>query len=408
MRNWASLILVAVATMLVSVGATYWVMQATPVEGAVACPKPLYWYDPMEPLQHFERPGKSPFMDMALVPKCPAAAAAGAGGVQIDPKIAQNLAVRYATVTRGELASSIDATGVLQLNERAVAIVQSRTAGFVQRVYARATGDVIREGAPLVDLLVPEWSGAQQEFLALLGSGDSALQEAARQRLRLLGMPEALIDEIEASRTAHSIVTIRAPLAGMIVELGVRTGMTVAAGQMLARLNGLDPVWLEIAVPEAQLAGLQVGQTVEAQLPALPGITLAAHVSAILPQTDADSRTLTVRLEFPNPRGLLHPGLSARVTLRRPVQSAVLSVPTEAVIRTGKHALVLVAEEAGRYRPALVTLGAEDGERTAILSGLTAGQRVIASGQFLIDSEASLTGILGQAEALQAPGGASP
>jgi Cu(I)/Ag(I) efflux system membrane fusion protein len=130
---------------------------------------------------------------------------------------------------------------------------------------------------------------------------------------------------------------------------------------------------------------------------------LTGRISAILPQANTDSRTLTVRLEFPNPRGLLHPGLSARASLWRPAQSEVLSVPTEAVIRTGKHALVLVAEEAGRYRPVLVTPGAEDGERTAILSGLTAGQKVVASGQFLIDSEASLTGILERAEAQQAP-----
>jgi Cu(I)/Ag(I) efflux system membrane fusion protein len=389
--------------MLASIGATYWLMHAVPSEGAAGCQKPLYWYDPMMPRQHFERPGKSPFMNMALVPKCPDSAAADAGSVRIDPRIAQNLAVRYATVTRGRLASSIDATGVLQLNEREVAIVQSRTAGFVERVYARAPGDVISEGAPLADLLVPEWTGAQQEFLALLGSGDSTLHEAARQRLHLLGMPEALIDEIEATRTVHPILTIRAPLAGVIVELGVRAGMTITAGQTLARLNGLDPVWLEIAVPEALLQGLEVGQTVQAQLPALPGTMLTGRISAILPQANTDSRTLTVRLEFPNPRGLLHPGLSARASLWRPAQSEVLSVPTEAVIRTGKHALVLVAEEAGRYRPVLVTPGAEDGERTAILSGLTAGQKVVASGQFLIDSEASLTGILERAEAQQAP-----
>ena len=154
--------------------------------------KVLYWYDPMYPQQHFDKPGKSPFMDMALAPKY--ADEEAGGGVKIDPRLVQSLGMRLATVRRERLETGIDAVASVGFNERDVAIVQARTGGFVERVYARAPGDVISAGSPLADVLVPEWAGAQIEFLALKTSGDASLAAAARERLKLLGMPETLID----------------------------------------------------------------------------------------------------------------------------------------------------------------------------------------------------------------------
>lgn len=369
-----------------------------------AAKKPLYWYDPMVPQQHFDAPGKSPFMDMALVPKYADednVAPNGNAALKIDPAVAQNLGMRLATVTRGMVAAEILASGVLTFNERDVAVVQTRSGGFVERVFARAPGDVIAAGAPLALVMIPEWASAQQEFLALLGTGDTSLIEAARARLRLTGMPEAQIQRIEKTRQIQASTTIGSPIGGVIQALDVRAGMTLAAGQTLARINGLGTVWLDVAVPEAQTGSVRVGQIVTAELPAYPGERFSGKVGAILPEANLDTRSLRVRVELPNHKALLKPGLTAQVRITGQSQSA-LRVPSEALIRTGKRVLVMLAEDGGRYRPVEVRVGSESGEFTVILDGLEEGQKVVASGQFLLDSEASLTAITaGSAAAIQ-------
>ncbi|WP_103102978.1 efflux RND transporter periplasmic adaptor subunit [Pseudomonas sp. LFM046] len=360
--------------------------------------QPLYWYDPMYPQQHFDQPGKSPFMDMELVPKYADDAGADAA-VRIAPDIQQNLGVRLATVTQGALEQALQVTGVLAFDARDVALVQARASGFVERAYARAPGDLIAAGAPLADVLVPEWAAAQEEFLGLRRAGDPALLAAARQRMQLAGMPTALIQRVERRGKAEPVLTLTSPINGVIRELEVRPGMALAAGQTLARINGIQRVWLEVAVPEAQAATLKVGQAVEARLPALPGEITRGVLAAILPEADPQSRTLRVRIELENPAGRLRPGMTAQVRLNQQSQGDALLVPSEAVIRTGKRALVMLADENGRFRPVEVQLGQESEGQTAVLAGLQAGQRVVASGQFLIDSEASLRGIEARTQA---------
>ncbi|UVJ46186.1 efflux RND transporter periplasmic adaptor subunit [Pseudomonas sp. LS1212] len=355
--------------------------------------KALYWYDPMYPQQKFDKPGKSPFMDMQLVPQY-VDASTNSAAVSIDPSLTQNLGLRLATVSRGVLASSLDVVGVLAFNERDVAVVQARTAGFVERVYAHAPGDVLKANAALADILVPEWAAAQEEFLALKRNGDADLLAAARQRLRLTGMPAALITQVERSGKVQPNLTLTSPIGGVLQELEVREGMTVAAGETLARVNGLSSVWLAVSVPESEAGTIVVGQTVEARLPAFPGTVLNGTVSAILPETNPDSRTIRVRVELPNPDGRLRPGLTAQVRLSRSTGQSVLWVPSEAVVRTGRRALVMLAEDAGRYRPVEVQLGQESEGKTVVLKGLEEGQQVVSSGQFLLDSEASLKGIV--------------
>src|SRR5882724_13725986 len=353
----------------------------------------LYWYDPMVPNQHFDKPGKSPFMDMQLVPKYADEGGAG-GGVRISPNIVQNLGLRIAPVELGRLSQPIDAAGNIGFNQRNVAIVQSRTSGFVARVYGRAPADVLRRGAPLVDLLVPEWAGAEAEFLALVRNGDRDLIEAARQRLLLLGIPADLIARIEASHQQQATITIVAPIAGAIGTLDVREGMTVSAGATLAKINGLETVWLEAAIPEAQSAVVALGQSVEAQLAAYSGETVKGRVIAILPETSVETRTTRVRVELPNPSLRLRPGMFAQLRLQTGDDTPRLWIPTEAIIRTGTRNLVIVEAGTNRFEPTEVRLGAESGGKTVILAGLKEGQDVVASGQFLIDSEASLRGVL--------------
>jgi Cu(I)/Ag(I) efflux system membrane fusion protein len=366
--------------------------EAAPAQTADAGRKPLYWYDPMVPSQHFDKPGKSPFMDMQLVPKYADEGGSDAPGVRIDPATSQTLGLRTVAVRRGELASSITATGTIDFNQRDVAIVQARAGGFVQRVYGRAPGDVVVAGAPLADILVPEWGGAQAEFLAVRRTGNAALTQAARQRLMLLGMPSGTIASVERAGRPHNVITISTPTGGVIKTLDVRAGMTLTAGQTLAEVNGLGTVWLNAAVPEAIAGPLRPGQAVQATLAAFPGETLSGRVSTILPQTQADSRTLTVRIELPNRGGRLRPGMFATVSFGGSAQPALL-VPSEALIRTGKRTLVMLALDKGRYRPAEVQIGRESGGNIEILAGLAEGEKIVASGQFLIDSEASLSGV---------------
>lgn len=353
----------------------------------------LYWYDPMVPAQHFDKPGKSPFMDMQLVPKYAGEGGQAAGaGVVIDPARTQNLGVRLASVERGPLSANASAAGSLDFNERDIAIVQAKAAGFVQRVYSRAPGDVVAAGATLADILIPEWGGAQSEFLAVRRTGNAALTAAARQRLILLGMSPATVAQVERSGRPQTVVAVTTPTGGVIKTLNVRNGMTVSAGQTLAEVNGLSRVWLNVAVPEALAAQVRLGQSVTGTLSAFPGETFSGRVSAILPQANAESRTLTVRVELPNRGGRLRPGMFATVQLGGPEQTALL-VPSEAVIRTGRRTLVMVAQAGGRYLPAEIRVGRETGGRTEVLGGLSEGEKVVASGQFLIDSEASLSGL---------------
>lgn len=347
--------------------------------------KILYWYDPMLPAEHHDGPGLSS-MGMTTIPKYAdtgTGAAPADTGVRVDPAALQSLGVRLVAVERGSLASDLTVTGAIDFNQRDVAVVQARAAGFVQRVYARAPGDVIGAGAPLADVLVPEWGGAQAELRAVTRTGDAALIAASRERLRLLGSRGA---------DGGGMTTIRSPIGGVIQTLDVRAGMTLSAGQTLAQVSGLGTVWLNAAVPEAQAALVRVGRPVRAELTALPGETITGRVVAILPTAQAESRTLTVRIELLNRGGRLRPGIFATVHLGGEGGSGLL-VPSEAVIRTGKRDLVMIAGPGGRYRPVEVRLGRGGGGRTEILAGLAEGQKVVASGQFLLDSEASLGGI---------------
>ncbi|MCU1748437.1 efflux RND transporter periplasmic adaptor subunit [Pseudomonas sp. 6D_7.1_Bac1] len=392
--------LLAGLSIVIGAAGGYWFAQthrtAIPAAAAEAQdnPKnPLYWYDPMYPQQKFDKPGPSPFMDMQLVPRY-ADAASDTAPLSIDPGLTQNLGLRLATVTRGALDPGTEVAGVLTLNERDVAVIQARAGGFVERVYARAPGDVLKANAPLADILVPEWAAAQEEFLALKRTGDASLLNAARQRLKLAGMPAALISQVERQSKVQTVQTLTSPIGGVLQTLEVREGMNVTAGQTLARVNGLSSVWLSLAVPESQAGSISEGQTVSARLPAFPGKMLSGTVSAVLPETNTDSRTLRVRIELANPQGQLRPGMTAQVQFKHSNEQTRLWVPSEALIRTGRRVIAIIAKDAGHYQPVEVEAGQENAGKTVVLRGLQEGQQVVSSGQFLIDSEASLKGIV--------------
>lgn len=356
--------------------------------------KPLYWHDPMYPAQKFDKPGKSPFMDMQLVPVY-SDDARGDAGVSISPGLQQNLGVRLAEVTEGVMASDLVATGNVAYNERDTVLVQARSAGFIERLYVRAPLDPVRKGQPLLDLFVPDWVAAQEEFLSamrLQGSGMESIVDAARQRMRLAGMQEEHIRQVEASGKVRARVTLTAPAGGVIGELAAREGMTVAPGAALFRINGTGTVWVLADIPETAVAQVRTGLTVEASTPGLPGAVFKGRVNALLPQIDGATRTLQARIELANPSAHLVPGMFATVKFARVAGGQVLQVPAEAVIRTGTRSVVMTAQPGGKFLAADVETGAEANGMTEIRKGLQRGQKVVVSGQFLIDSEASLKG----------------
>ena len=350
----------------------------------------LYWYDPMYPQQKFDKPGKSPFMDMQLVPKY-AGEAADAGTVSISPQIVQNLGVRTAEAKTGSLEQRFEAVGSVAFNERGVVQLQARAAGFVEKLHARAPLDPVKKGAPLVELVYPEWAGAQEEYLLLRKSGSSDLARAARQRLALLGMSEGQIAALESQGEVRNRFTLTAPISGVIAELGVREGTTVMPGMTLFRIVDLSTVWVIAEVPEMQAAWVTPGAKVAARVQAYPERVFEGRVGALLPEVSAATRTVRTRIEVANPHALLKPGMYATIVFQQGAKRESVLVPSEAVIRTGTRDVVIVALGEGKFRAAQVEVGFESGGQSEIRKGLQAGEKVVLSGQFLIDSEASLS-----------------
>ncbi|MBI2752370.1 MAG: efflux RND transporter periplasmic adaptor subunit [Betaproteobacteria bacterium] len=357
--------------------------------------KVLYYHDPMVPGNKFDKPAKSPFMDMMLVPVY--ADSDGDGSkVTVSPRIQQNLGVRTAAVTEGTLSTQVETVGSVGFNERDQAIVQARATGYVERLHVRATLDRVAKGQALVDLYVPDWIAAQEEFLSvrrMQGTDLAVLVDGARQRMRQVGMSDEQIRLVERTGKTQPRITLVAPIDGVVVELMVREGMTVMSGATLFRINGLSTVWANAEVPESQSALLRPGAKVQARSAAAPGTLIDGKVQAILPEVNASTRTLKARVELANPGGRLVPGMFVQMQFSDMRAEKALLVPTEAVIQTGKRTVVMLAEENGRFRPVDVESGIESGGQTEIKRGLQAGQRVVVSSQFLIDSEASLRGV---------------
>ena len=357
--------------------------------------KIIYYHDPMVPGNKFDKPAKSPFMDMMLVPVYADGDSDGSQ-VTVSPRIQQNLGVRTAAVAEGSLSPQISAVGNIAFNERDQAVVQTRATGYVERMHVRATLDRVAKGQPLAELYVPDWVAAQEEFLSvrrMRGTDLAPLVDAARQRMRLTGMSEAQMALVESSGLAQPRITLVAPIGGVVTELMVRQGMTVMAGTTLFRINGLGTVWAEAQVPESQAALIRPGTKVQASSAAAPGTALRGTVQAIVPEVNAATRTLKARVELANPGNVLVPGMFVTMQFMGMREGKSLLIPTEAVIQTGKRVVVMLAEDKGKFRPVEVEIGLESNGQTEIKRGLQAGQRVVVSSQFLIDSEASLKGI---------------
>lgn len=384
----------------------------TPVDAAAPAAeqqrKVLFWYDPMYPNTRFDKPGKSPFMDMDLVPKYAdeESAAAGAPGVRIDPTQTQNLGVKTAAVTRGPLSYAQTFPANISYNEYQYVIMQARAAGFINKVYPLTVGDKVKQGTPLLELTIPDWVEAQSEYLLLQETGGTATQvEGILERLRLAGMPDDDIRRLKATRKIQTRFTLKAPIDGVITAFDLRAGMNIAKDNVVAKIQGMDPVWVSVAVPESIAWLIKDASQFSIQVPAWPGKTFRISKWTLLPSVDSATRTLQLRLQVNNPDEALKPGMNAYLQLTSE-SAPMLLIPSKALIDSGSEQRVITVDNEGRFVPKIVQVFHESNGVTAIRSGLQEGEKVVASGLFLIDSEANIAGALERMRA-QAPDAAA-
>ncbi len=400
MKRPYTIALLTGAGVAIAISTWLFLRQRGGVESQSACANatPSYWYDPMHATEHFDKPGKSPFMDMQLQPKCPAAlvvtpgATAAPGSIEVNSRAVQNLGIRLSPVERGRFERGVDAVGLVGVDEHRIEAIQVREPGWVEQLQVRAVGDPVHRGQQLAGIYSPTLLATQQEFLIARDSNDPPLIDAARARLALFGLSTQQIAHIEHTGKSERRVTYYAPFDGFVMELGVRQGAAVEPGTTLLQLAHLDSVWVTAEVPETLSAWIKPGDSAEVQVPALPGMQFKGQVDYLYPELTQSTRSLKVRVVVSNPGLMLRPGMFASAHFRGATIENVLTVPSEAVIKTGTRSIVIVADDGTHFRPVAVRVGAEHGDRSEILDGLTLGQNVVASGQFLIDSEASLRG----------------
>jgi len=366
---------------------------------------PLYWKAPMDPTYVRDAPGKSP-MGMDLVPECPdPAGEADAGGIRIDPGLVQSMGVRTARVERRDLARTIRAVGRVAYDERQVAHVHTKVQGWVEQLRVDYEGQMVEKGQPLLEIYSPELVATQEELLLAsryrgataespyddVRESGAHLLEATRRRLELWDIPDRDIDRLLKTGTIRKNLTLYSPAKGVVTHLMVREGMEVSPNQNLYTIADLSRVWVYADVYEYELPWVGVGQKAVAELSYLQGREFEGTVTYVYPFLDPKTRTARVRLEMDNPEVVLKPDMFANVRIETETRKNTLVVPDEAVLRSGRRILVILALGGGRFEPREVTLGLDSGDGwLEIREGLGEGETIVTSGQFLIDSESRL------------------
>lgn len=357
--------------------------------------KVLFWYDPMKPDTKFDKPGKSPFMDMDLVPKyADEGDATNSNGIRIDPVQVQNLGLKTVNVSKGRLQYTRTFPANVSFNDYQFVIVQARAAGFVEKVYPLTVGDKVRKGTPLIDITIPEWVTAQSEYVLLSSTGGSTTQvKGILERLRLAGMPEEDIQHLRTSRTIQTRFTIKAPIDGVITAFDLRSGMNISTDKVVAQIQGVDPVWISAAVPEAVAGLLHDNARFAVSIPAYPHHPFNIEKWTLLPSVDQTTRTLQLRLQVDNRDELLKPGMSAFLQLQSQSDEMLL-IPSQAVIDTGDEQRVITVDHEGRFVPKAIRVLQATSQQTGVAGGVQEGESIVVNGLFLIDSEANISGAL--------------
>lgn len=362
----------------------------TPLEHAKKHLNPLYRC-PMHHQITSDRPGTCPICGMTLVLVEPTEPdAADTPAVALSTAMLGNLGVRTAEARAGSLGREVEVAGTVQFDERGLVQVRVRSEGHIEQLYVRAPGEPVRRGQALFSMHAPMIEAAEHELVAARALGDATLIAATRTRLESLGLSRADVDHLDATGEHGADVTVRAPKDGVVTELMVREGAMITPEMVALVLASSDRMWVIADVPEGLADAVRVGATATLSFTAMPGETFNARVHEVLPEFNEMARTLRARLEVPNADGRLKAGMLARVRLETPRGAAGVVVPVEAVIRTGKADRVIVALGGGRFAPRAVVVGQDDGEDIVVLQGLDAGERVVVSGQFMLDSESQV------------------
>ena len=380
--------------------------------------KPLYWVDPMHPWYKSDVPGIAPDCNMKLVPVLPGEEARyerrankmPEGSVQITPEKQQLIGVEYGTVEYETVKNSVRAVARVTLDETKIAKVHSKLEGWIDQVFVDFTGKQVHQGDPLLTIYSPEALATQQEYLLaikaqhlmhdnpvheMLGSTEN-LVAAAKKRMDLWDIGEKQIAEITASGVPLKNLTLTSPITGFVMERNVFAKQRIMPETALYTVADLSRVWVVADVFEYEAAGIRLGMPATLTLSYLPGRTFRGKVNYILPQVDAATRTLKVRIEFPNADFALKPEMYGEVEFQTG-GGRRLVVPQTAVLNSGDRQVVFVDRGKGYFEPREVSLGGRSEGRVEILSGLQSGERIVISGNFLIDSESQLKTSLGGA-----------
>jgi Cu(I)/Ag(I) efflux system membrane fusion protein len=349
----------------------------------------LYWIAPMDANYRRDKPGKSP-MGMELVPVYADEDGGDGNSVTIAPEVVQNLGVRTAVAERSRLWRGIDTVGYVDYDESKVSHIHLRTEGWIENLVVESEGERVTKGQRLFELYSPELVNAQEEFVQALNVGNKGLIRASRSRLDALGIPASQVKRLEENRKPSQTIPIYAPQDGVVSTLQVREGMFIKPSTRIMSLADLSSVWLLAEIFERQVDWVKVGQPAEVSLAFLPGRTWEGKVEYIYPSLDPKTRTLKARLRFSNPDEALKPNMYANVKIYGGPKDDVIVIPIEALIRTGREERVIIARGEGRFESRPVRAGIESGEWVEILEGVEPGDNIVVSGQFLIDSEASL------------------
>ncbi len=346
---------------------------------------------PMHPQIVRDEPGSCPICGMDLVAKMIDAQAGKRPTVEISNAVINSMGVRTAPARNDTLWKYIETVGRIEYDETRLAHVHPRAEGWMEQLSLRAEGEPVKRGQVLGRLYSPEILSAQVDFLIALDQQAGSVRiEKARNRLRLLGVTEGTISTIQKNRKSLNTVPLVANASGVVTMLGAREGMYVTPSMEVVTIADLGKIWVLVDIYEHQIDWLAEGLTAEIKVPAYPGRNWEGKVEYIYPELDPKSRTLKVRLAFDNPDGLLKANMFADVVIYGGPKRDTLSIPAEAVITTGKRDTVVMALGEGRFQPVDVVTGMRTDDKVEILSGIKAGDEVVVSGQFLIDSESSL------------------
>lgn len=357
----------------------------------------LYWVAPMDPNYRRDEAGKSP-MGMDLVAVYADEVDGQPGVVSIDPVIINNLGVRTQKAAYGPLSQRIETVGYVGYDEDTVQHVHTRVDGWIEKLATKATGDPVKKGQLLFELYSPTLVNAQEEYLTALRSSNKLLLGASKDRLAALGVSKGEVARLTKERTVHQRVRVYAEADGVIAHLGVREGIFVTPATEIMSVAELDKIWVLAEVFERQAAWVKAGQKAMVELDYLPGKMWHGVVDYVYPELDPKTRTLKVRLRFDNAAETLRPNMFSRVTIEAEGFGAVVNVPREAVIRGGSVNRVVVALGEGRFLAKPVKIGIESGDRVAIRSGISEGEEIVVSGQFLIDSESNIEAAMSRME----------